>query len=217
MLAASEGSPVLNVLEYALDSEPISCLSASDPLMADLIGQIGSYRLELRDDRFTALARSIVGQQLSVAAARTIWSRLVTLLGCVSPEAVMAAEFEQLRGIGLSNAKANYIRDLSSKVLDGSVDLTTLDSLPDAEAIEELTLIKGVGRWTAEMFLIFSLGRPDVFSLGDVGLQRAMQAIYGIERVDVDSLATAAAAWQPYRSVASLYLWEALDRGLLAS
>jgi DNA-3-methyladenine glycosylase II len=202
-------------LEFAGDSDAVVYLSACDATLARLIADVGPLAIELRDDRFIALARAIVGQQLSVAAAATIWGRVVALLGDVSPEAVLAAEFDALRGVGLSNAKARYLADLSERVRDGSLSLEGLDALSDADVIDAVTAVKGIGRWTAEMFLIFSLGRPDVFAIDDVGIQRAMLAAYGIDRANPEALTAAAAPWQPYRTTASLYLWEALDSGVL--
>lgn len=197
-------------------SDAIVHLRNADTVMARIVDDVGPYELELRDDRFFALARSIVGQQLSVSAARTIWDRFSQLAGAIEPRAVVAIDERDLRACGLSRAKASYVQDLARRVLDGEVDLGRLDGLADDEVIRELTKIRGIGRWTAEMFLIFSLGRPDVFALDDVGLQRSVRLAYRNEAEhDAETLTNIASAWQPYRSVASLYLWEALDRGLL--
>jgi DNA-3-methyladenine glycosylase II len=201
-------------LTYSMDSEPVVFLTRSDPTLRDLIDGIGPYDLVLRENRFSALARAIVGQQLSVAAASTIWSRLVDLVGTVTADSVAAVDIASLRSLGFSGAKANYVSDLAEHVRSDSLDLDALDALTDEEVITRLTQVKGIGRWTAEMFLIFSLGRLDVFAVDDVGLRRAIARAYGLPS-DLDSpgLTLVGEAWRPYRSLASLYLWASLDSG----
>jgi DNA-3-methyladenine glycosylase II len=199
---------------FAVDGEGLRHLKDVDPILGGLIDQVSPIELELREDRFTALARAIAGQQLSVTAAQTIWNRLATLVGTVDAETVASTDHEALRGVGLSGAKATYLVDLALRVREGTVDLAGLDRLADEEVIRELITIRGVGRWTAEMFLIFSLGRMDVFAKDDVGLQRAVARLYGPESIDADR-ANVAAKWRPFRTVASLCLWKALDQGVL--
>lgn len=190
-------------------------LSAADPLMAALIARLGPVEpLHLREP-FVALARSIVGQQLSVAAAQTIWLRL-NLGRSMTPEHILAADEDDLRAAGLSRPKIGYLRDLSARLLDGRLDLDALPHLTDDELITEVTQVKGIGRWSAEMFLIFALGRPDVLALDDVGLLRAAGWLLDLGRnATADELAGAGEKWRPYRSVASLYLWKAIGDGLL--
>ncbi len=184
--------------------------------MGRLIKAMGSYRLELRENRFAALARAIVGQQLSVSAARTIWSRLEQITGSITVESVLDIDAGSLRVVGLSHAKAAYLHDLAAQVRDGKIDLTALDFMPDEDVITLLTRVKGIGRWTAEMFLIFSLGRMDVMAADDVGLKRAMSLAYDIsEPITKRHMEVISRAWVPWRSVASLLLWKALDRGFL--
>jgi DNA-3-methyladenine glycosylase II len=154
-----------------------------------------------------------VGQQLSTKAAGAIWERLLEVIGggTPSPSALLAAEPEALRGAGLSWSKVAYLRDLAERVQDGELDPERLGELTDDEVVEELTRIKGVGRWTAEMFLIFNLGRPDVLAAGDLGIRRAVQREYGMEELpDFAEMERIAEPWRPHRTLACLYLWRSL-------
>ena len=150
-------------------------LRNSDPKMGKLIDLIGDYTLYLRTDLFRSLIRTIIGQQLSIKAARTIWGRLERELGEVSPEQVLVLSDEKLRSIGLSRQKITYAKHLSDMVLNDEINLDTMHNLSDLKVMESLIKIKGIGRWSAEMFMIFSLGRLDVLSVNDVGLKRAIQ------------------------------------------
>ena len=194
-------------------------LRSVDPVMRRLIDEGGPIdpardRRASRPDPYEALARAIVGQQLSTKAARSIWERLVEVLGGTfpPPAGVLAADAETLRGAGLSRAKVSFLRDLAERVEDGRLDLAALGELPDEDVIAELTEIKGVGPWTAEMFLIFHLGRPDVVSTGDLGIRRAIQIAYGLDELpgptDMERMAE---PWRPHRTLACLYLWRSLD------
>jgi DNA-3-methyladenine glycosylase II len=187
-----------------------------DPVLANLIRQHGPCGLAdaLRVDHFSALVRAIIFQQLSTKAASTIHTRLVSLLpeGSVTPHALAAVPEEQLRGAGVSRQKALYLRDLCDKLGSGEVQLDTVDDLEDEEVIAALTKIKGVGRWTAEMFLMFRLHRPDVLPLGDLGILTAVQRAYGLrKRPTPERLRKLGDAWRPYRSIACWYLWRSLD------
>jgi DNA-3-methyladenine glycosylase II len=155
-----------------------------DDLIASLIPTTKPFTLEKSDKPFFSLVESIISQQLSVKAGDTIMNRFITLFpdGKITPEAVLAMPREKLRGSGMSWNKADYIHNIARAVVHGNIDFTHLDSLTDEELIIKLTTIKGIGRWTAEMFLMFSLGRPDVFSAGDVGLQRAIQKLYKFKK-----------------------------------
>ncbi|MEF2968255.1 DNA-3-methyladenine glycosylase 2 family protein [Paenibacillus sp. M1] len=189
-------------------------LAAADPRMGMLIALTGELRTKPRGPHFAELARSIIGQQISVKAAAAIRGRVLELAGDLSPAALAAQSDEALRAAGLSASKLAYLRDLCAKVLSGEVDLDGLGSRSDEEAVEALLSIKGIGRWTAEMFLIFALGREDILSLGDAGLQRAAKWVYGMEeRADRKYLQQVGHLWAPYRSVASLYLWDAINAG----
>ena len=197
-------------------------LAASDPVMADLVKRLGPMSVAERrrrrgqpprDDAYVALVRAVVGQQLSTKAARTIYDRLVALFddGVPSPEQLLAAETKALRGAGLSGRKVEYLRDLAQHVVDGELELDRLADLSDEEVIEEVTAVRGLGRWTAEMFLIFHLGRPDVISGGDLGIRRAIEIEYGLKEIPTpDEVVERAEAWRPHRSLACIYLWESL-------
>jgi DNA-3-methyladenine glycosylase II len=201
-------------LAYSRTSSEVLALAA-DPVMGQVIARVGDVSVRVEEDRFSALASAIVGQQLSTAAAATIWRRFEAL-GPVDAEAVLGRDEGEVRAVGLSGAKARYVRDLAGRVASGDLDLAALDALGDDAVVAEVTRVKGVGRWTAEMFLVFSLARPDVLALDDAGLLRAAGWALDLGRVATrEELAAAGEAWRPYRSVASLYLWASLDRGLV--
>ncbi len=197
-------------------------LAASDPTMAALIERVGKIDLETRlkrrseeapPDAYGALLRAIVGQQLSTKAARTIYLRVLDLFGgnTPTPQQLLDAEVADLRGAGLSGRKVEYVQDLARHVLSGELELDRLGELGDEEAIEEIVAVRGLGRWTAEMFLIFHLERPDVLSGGDLGIRKAIQVEYGLERMPTPQQAVELSErWSPHRSLASLYLWESL-------
>jgi DNA-3-methyladenine glycosylase II len=198
-------------------------LAAADPVMADLIDRIGPLDLARRlrrrgedrpADAFGALLRSIVGQQLSTKAARTIYGRLTDIFGgkTPSPAELLAADPEEIRGAGLSRPKVAYVRDLAEHVQDGRLHLGRLTDMPDEEVSAELTAIKGLGQWTADMFLMFHLGRPDVLPVGDLGIRRAVERAYGLDEIpDAAMLERVAEPWRPHRTLACLYLWRSLD------
>jgi DNA-3-methyladenine glycosylase II len=187
--------------------------------MAGLIDRIGTLSREQRErgrpqDAYGALLRSIVGQQLSTKAARTIYGRVEALYGgnTPTPQEIVDTDPEDLRAAGLSRAKAAYLRDLAEHIVDGELDIERLSELPDARVQAELTAIKGLGRWTVDMFLMFHLGRPDVLPVGDLGIRRAVQIHYGLDALPSPAqLEQIAEAWRPHRTLASLYLWESLD------
>lgn len=191
-------------------------LRQSDPVLAELVERIGEIRLASSSGPYESLVGSIISQMLSAKAAGTIKQRLIALNGGpLTPESLLALGEEAMRGVGLSYAKIRSIQDLSLKTLSGELDFEALAAVPEAEAAARLVKVKGIGKWTAEMFLIFSLGRPDVLSLGDAGLQRAAQWLYVRANPDEESgcLERYAGRWSPYRSIASLYLWRAIDDG----
>jgi DNA-3-methyladenine glycosylase II len=167
-----------------------------------------------RTDPYEALARAIVGQQLSTKAAASIWAKLLEQFGgkTPTPEQILRKRRTTLRKAGLSNAKVEFLRDLAAHVKDGSLDLKRLAKLPDEDVVAELIEVKGVGQWTAEMFLIFHLGRPDVVSVGDLGIRRATQIAYGMKELPgPEELEKLAEEWRPHRTLACLYLWRSLD------
>lgn len=186
-----------------------------DPIMKRLIDRYGKQTLAESDDLFADLTRSITGQQLSGKAAGTIWKRVTALLdGKITPSGFLTISDEQLRGAGLSSGKTRYIKGLAAAIDNRTLDLELLRTLDDEKVIEQLTKIKGIGRWTAEMFLIFSLARPDVFSFGDGGLGSAIKRLYNNgEELDRNMITEISGKWRPWRSYASLYLWESIDNG----
>ena len=207
-------SEALEISDEALDH-----LTRADDGMAGLIEQHGPLDLEARRrgrpaDAYGALLRSIVGQQLSVKAAKSIYGRLVDLFGgsTPSPRELLAVDAETLRSAGLSRPKVSYIRSLAQHVEDGELHLEALDEMSDDEVIAELTAVKGLGEWTAHMFLMFHLRRPDVLPVGDLGIRRAVERLYGLEGLpDAETLERLAERWRPYRTLACMYLWHSLD------
>ena len=192
--------------------QAIAYLGANDPVLKRIIAAYPAERLESREDPFGTLARAIVGQQISVKAASAVWRRIEEALGAVTAPAVAAATVDGLLGCGLSHGKMRYIKGLAGGFLDGSVDPAGWAWLDDDAVITALTRVKGIGRWTAEMFLMFTLMRPDVLPVGDVGLQCAMAAHYdGGGRLGTAEMERIAARWRPWRSVATWYLWRSLD------
>jgi DNA-3-methyladenine glycosylase II len=187
-------------------------LAAADPVMAGIIRAVGRCRLghSRREDPFTAIVEAIVWQQLSTKAAATIYGRLLALfpVGMPTPDAILAVSDDALRAAGMSRAKILYLRDLSTKVLDGTLPLDTLDTLPDDDVIVAMTKVKGIGRWSAEMFLMFRLQRADILPVGDLGIVKSIQRHYRLRKPPTpERMHRIAAPWRPYRSVAAWYLW----------
>ena len=188
-------------------------LSSADSTLSDLIERIGGHcELSVSRTPFDDLARSIISQQLSAKVARTNKSRVCKIAGTpMKPERFARIPVNRLREAGLSTAKCEYIRELASKVISGDPDLYELQKLPDRKVIEKLVEQKGIGLWTAQMFLIFACGRTDVLATEDAGLRRAIQLFYGRRLNSDEEFQIFAERWKPYRSFASLYLWRALD------
>ena len=190
-----------------------------DPVLAALIRKHGPCGLAAaqRTDPFSALVRAITGQQLSTKAAATIYARLVALMpgGVPTPKALSALTDEQLRAVGMSRQKGSYFRDLSEKVMSGALPLESLAAMTDEEVIAALTQVKGIGRWSAEMFLMFRLHRPDVLPVGDLGIVNAVRSVYGLRKTPTaERILKIGEVWRPYRSIASWYLWRSLDNEL---
>jgi DNA-3-methyladenine glycosylase II len=187
--------------------------------MAGLIDQIGPLSVGARkrgrpDDAYGTLVRSITGQQLSTKAAATIYGRLTQHFGgrTPTPQEIIDTSPQELRALGLSNAKAAYLRDLAEHIVDGELPIDELAEMPDSKVHELLVQIKGLGRWTVDMFLMFHLGRPDVLPVGDLGIRKAMQIHYGLEDLpSPPEMERIAETWRPHRTLASIYLWESLD------
>jgi DNA-3-methyladenine glycosylase II len=187
-------------------------LAKGDPVMAGLVERHSGATLVSRGDAFATLARSIVGQQISVKAADSVWQRLSATLPLINPAQVLAATGDTLRGCGLSVRKVEYLGDLARHFGSGQLHQNHWDSLSDAQIIAELTAVRGIGVWTAQMFLIFNQLRPDVYPLDDIGLQKAVALHYGAgERPPRAVLADHGERWRPWRSVATWYLWRSLD------
>jgi DNA-3-methyladenine glycosylase II len=190
----------------------------ADPILGAIVKRHGACGLAERstEPRLRALARALVSQQLSVKAAATIFSRFLALFpdnGFPAPGDLLAVPLEQLREVGLSRQKASYLRDLCARTAAGTLPLDRLDDMSDEQVMETLTAVKGIGRWTAEMILIFQLGRPDILPLDDVGLLRSIQRTYGLRRrPSAAQVLRMGEPWRPYRSIASWYLWAALDQ-----
>lgn len=187
-------------------------LAAGDPVMAGFVERYSGDSLISRGDPFGTLVRSIVGQQISVKAAESIWTRFAGVLTVIEPESVLAVPTDVLRACGLSARKVEYIVDLARHFSSGQIHVNRWNAMSDAEIVAELTAVRGIGVWTAEMFLIFNQLRPDVYPLDDIGLQRAVAMHYfGGERLARKQLAAAGERWRPWRSVATWYLWRSLD------
>jgi DNA-3-methyladenine glycosylase II len=208
--------------QHPLTTEPsaLDGLRKADPVIGRLIDEYGApdgvlaRRGRRPGDAYGALLRSIVGQQLSTKAARSIYERLTALFGdrAPTPRELLEVEPDELRGAGLSNAKVAYLRDLAEHVEDGELDLERLAELPADEVAAQLTAIKGLGPWTVDMFLIFHLGRADILPVGDLGIRRAVQIAYELDELASPSeLERIAEPWRPWRSLACLYLWRSLD------
>ena len=205
-----------------MSSAARAALAGADPTMAALIERIGEIdiatRLQRRSeerpaDAYGALLRAIVGQQLSTKAARTIYGRILALFegSTPPPERLLEASEADLRAAGLSGRKVEYVRDLAAHVISGELELNRLGELSDEAVIAEIVAVRGLGRWTAEMFLIFHLERPDVLSGGDLGIRKAVQIEYRLREMPTPQrVLEIGEPWRPHRSLASLYLWESL-------
>jgi DNA-3-methyladenine glycosylase II len=191
-------------------------LSAHDKILQPVIAETGLCDLRPHREYYRELGESIIGQQLSVKAARTIRQRFCDLFGgpFPSPEMILAKPPEALRGAGLSGAKATYIRDLAQHVLDGSLSFDTIDELDNEDILAKLVAVKGIGEWTAHMFLMFCMGRLDVLPTGDLGIRNGVRKLYGLDALPTPLEVAEIAKtnhWHPYESVASWYVWHSLD------
>lgn len=218
---SNEQNPPVSTLSTILlhkEHPAILALCEADDRLACLIRLVGELTLTASSSPFESLAMSIISQQLSAKAAGTIKARVKLIVPAFTPELVLAADEADIRQCGVSFPKIRYIRDLSTKVIAGDLRLDALHKLDNEELLKQLTSVKGIGVWTAEMFMIFALGRQDVMSVGDAGLQRGARWLHQMdERKDGNYLGQIAPAWSPYRSFASLYLWRAVDMGFVDS
>jgi len=191
----------------------VNHLKKSDPVLRAIIEHVGPCRMQFGEPEFSSLAESIIYQQLNGKAAETIFNRFAALAGePLTPQGILNLSDEQLRSVGLSKQKSAYLKDLSTKTAAGLLDFARLPELPDDEVIQHLTQVKGIGEWTAHMFLMFSLRRPNVLPTGDYGVQVAIKKHYKKRKLpkpkDMEKIAR---AWEPYRSVACWYMWRSLD------
>lgn len=188
-------------------------LKKADPILGAIIHRVGPFRMNYDEPVFASLAEAIVYQQLHGKAAATIFKRLTDLTGLpLAPEAILKLTESQMRGVGLSKQKLSYLRDLAAKAQSGEVDFAHLPELPDDEVIKQLTKIKGIGAWTAHMFLMFALRRPNVLPTGDLGIQMAIRKHYRKRKLPKPAqMEKLAKCWEPYRSVACWYLWRSMD------
>jgi len=200
--------------------QAINHLKQADPVLREIIERVGPYRIQHAEPDFETVARSIVFQQLSGSSARAIFGRLKEALGSgerMVPESILSLSVADARSAGLSQQKTNYLRDLAEKTQTGVIDFARLPRFSDEQVIEHLTVVKGVGVWTAQMFLMFALRRPDVLATGDLGVRSAIRKAYRLRShpapARVEKLGT---KWRPYRSIACWYLWRSLDTVLVS-
>ena len=185
-------------------------LSRKDDVLHQIINEFDDLELVSRGDLFYTLIRSVVGQQISVKAASTVWSRFCERVGDIEPENILSAEIEELRSCGLSQRKAEYVRGISESWSD--YDSLEWKEMSDEEIIQELIKLRGVGKWTAEMILIFTMLRPDVFPIGDIGMIRGIEKSYNSgERMSIDELYAISEKWKPWRTVACCFMWRTVD------
>ncbi len=195
----------MQIFEYG--QKEIDYLKSKDKKLGAAIDRIGMIKRRITPDPFTAIISSVVSQQISGKAAATVWNRLLDLLGSIDPESIAKAEMSEIQGCGMSERKAGYIKGIAEAAISGEVDFATLHTLTDEEIIKKLSSLHGVGVWTAEMLLIFSLCRPDVVSYKDLAICRGMMKLYGLKELPKEKFERYRKRYSPYGSVASLYLW----------
>lgn len=186
-------------------------LMEKDPILANVIQRVPPFKKKVAGNYFISLVESIISQQLSVKAADTIYARFEKLFlkSHINPEELVGLTDEEMRSVGISYQKISYLRDLANKTLESGILFEQFETMTDAEIIEELIRVKGIGRWSAEMFLMFAMGRPNVFSYGDLGLRNAIEKLYGFDHKPTQEEAEAIAEkWHPYKTLACLYLWK---------
>ncbi|HWQ43748.1 MAG TPA: DNA-3-methyladenine glycosylase [Desulfosporosinus sp.] len=195
----------MQIFEYG--QKEIDYLKRRDKKLGIAIDKIGMIKREITPDPFTALVSSVVSQQISKKAAETVWNRLYTLLGVITPERIIQVDLSEIQGCGMSKRKAGYIKGIGDAAISGAVDFKTLHTLADEEIITKVSSLHGVGVWTAEMLLIFSLCRPDVVSYKDLAICRGMMNLYGSKELSKEKFERYKKRYSPYGTVASLYLW----------
>lgn len=193
---------------FTIDPEALEYLKKADPVLGKAIDDIGKVRRVIRPNLYAALVNSIIGQQISTKAQQTIWNRLEDKLGKVTPENILSLSDEEVQSIGISFRKVSYIKEVSNEIVQGELDLSKLEEMSDNELIHRLSQIKGVGVWTAEMLMIFSMGREDILSWDDLAIHRGLRMLYHHRRITQKLFAKYQRRYSPYASIASLYLWE---------
>ncbi|PRY83417.1 DNA-3-methyladenine glycosylase family protein [Alkalibacterium olivapovliticus] len=193
---------------FTIDPEALEYLKKADPVLGKAIDAIGKVRRVIRPNLYTALVNSIIGQQISTKAQQTIWNRLEDKLGEVTPENILSLSDEEVQSIGISFRKVSYIKQVSKEIVQGDLDLNELQTMSDDEVTQRLSQIKGVGVWTAEMLMIFSMGREDILSWDDLAIHRGLRMLYHHRRITKKLFAKYKRRYSPYSSIASLYLWE---------
>lgn len=193
---------------FKYGQEEVAYLRSKDKKLGDAIEKIGMIKREITLDPFIALVSSVVSQQISKKAAETVWNRFNAQLGSITPEHIERASLSEIQGCGMSERKAGYIKGIADATLSGTIDFSTFHTLTDAEIINKLSSLKGIGVWTAEMLLIFSLCRPDVVSYNDLAIRRGMMNLYGLKDLPKEKFERYRKRYSPFGSVASLYLWE---------
>ena len=196
--------------------DPVKYLTKADPQLAGVIKTVGKYSIKIRTNAFLSLVESIIYQQLAGSAANIIYTRFINHYNNVLPkpmQIISTSDIELKSKIGLSSNKVQYLKDLSTKVEQGKINLELLSTMSDEEVIAELTLVKGIGRWTSEMFLIFCLGRPDILPVTDLGIRKAVHKLYSLPELPKPAeLLAISQPWRPHRTVASWYLWKSLSK-----
>jgi DNA-3-methyladenine glycosylase II len=196
--------------------DPVKYLSKADPQLAGVIKTVGKYSIKIRTNAFQSLVESIIYQQLAGSAANIIYTRFINHYNNVLPkpmQIISTSDIELKSKIGLSSNKVQYLKDLSTKVEQGKINLELLSTMSDEEVIAELTLVKGIGRWTSEMFLIFCLGRPDILPVTNLGIRKAVLKLYSLPELPKPAeLLAISQPWRPHRTVASWYLWKSLSK-----
>jgi DNA-3-methyladenine glycosylase II len=199
-----------------VSADPIKYLSEVDPLLNKVIEAVGKYCIKIRQDPFQSLIESIIYQQLAGAAASIIYERFIKYYNNITPipSQILSTPDAVLKcKVGLSSKKIEYLKDLSVRVVDQRLDLKLLPAMTDEDIINQLTEVKGIGKWTAEMFLIFCLGRPDVLPVGDLGIRKAIQRVYSLPELPTPpTMLAISQPWKPYRSIATWYLWKSMSK-----
>lgn len=203
-------------LHYDLDNEKVKYLIGTDDKLGKLIQYINKTELIIEEDGFKCIVKYIIGQQISDKARETIWQRVCTILKNVTPEKILAISDNELRKIGLSERKVNYIKTLAAAVISKDINFYDFRKLTNEEIIKKLTALKGIGQWTAEMYLIFSLGRENILSKGDGTIRRTIQWMYDLEKLPSSEMLTKYfSSWSQYATIVSSYLWKSIELGLV--